>query len=117
MAGAIDFMNYLPASAEAEQKSAEAHVGELECRVSRASRAAEAAEGGPPTLEDKIRQMDEAGVDKVFFVGWKMFSYHNRRMLLEASRQRLKFQGGIYPHLRLRHVFDRRPDVSSLRSV
>ncbi len=48
MLGPIDIMGGVPSSPEARQRSAEAHEGELECKVTKASRAAQAAEGGTP---------------------------------------------------------------------
>ncbi|MDP2726034.1 MAG: amidohydrolase family protein [Dehalococcoidia bacterium] len=93
MPGAIAILSSVPAARETRERVAQAHEGELECRVTKATRAA----GPPSTLEDKIRVMDEAGVDKAICTVYKMYSYHNRRMLSEGSIDELAKAVGKYP--------------------
>ncbi|MBI4283361.1 MAG: amidohydrolase family protein [Chloroflexi bacterium] len=93
MSGAIAILSSVPASRETLERDAQAHEGELECRVTKASRAA----GPPQTLEDKIRAMDEAGVDKCICTVYKMYSYYNRRMLSERPIDELAAAVAKYP--------------------
>ncbi len=86
MPGPIDILTSLPVSPEERAKSHMAAEGELECKMSAAIKRMEAT--GVATrktdLESVINNMDEAGVDMIMAHTWKMFSYHNRRMLSET---------------------------------
>src|SRR6476659_6722555 len=72
---AIDFMYYV-ATPEFMEQWDRAKEGELICRM-------EKAIGGLPrftSIEEMLREMDEAGVEKVFITQCKMWSYRNKWM-------------------------------------
>ena len=85
MPGAVDVLSGLPASPEEQAKRASLPEEPAECMVVKALKRYQAQSGGPATLERRIQQMDEAGVEKALVHGWKMFSYHNRLMMHETS--------------------------------
>ena len=67
---AIDFMYYV-STPEFMEEWDRAKQGELVCRM-------EKAIGGLPrfaSIDEMLRQMDEAGVEKVFITQFKMWSY------------------------------------------
>src|SRR6266571_1057768 len=67
---AIDFMYYV-ATREFMEQWDRAKEGELICRM-------EKAIGGPPrfaSIDEMLRQMDDAGVEKAFITQCKMWSY------------------------------------------
>ena len=78
---AIDIMYYV-ATPEFIQKWTEAKKGELICRMERAL-------GGSlpqfPSMEEMIRQMDAANVEKVFITQTKMWSYRNHWMYMDTQ--------------------------------
>ncbi len=76
---AIDFMYYV-ATPEFMEQWERAKEGELICRM-------EKAIGGLPrfvSIEEMIRQMDEAGVEKVFITQCKMWSYWRKWMYMDT---------------------------------
>jgi uncharacterized protein len=78
---AIDIMYYV-ATPEFIKKWTDAKKGELICRMERAL-------GGSlpqfPSIEEMIKQMDAANVDKVFITQTKMWSYRNRWMYMDTQ--------------------------------
>ena len=77
---AIDFMYYV-ATPEFMEQWDRAKEGELICRM-------EKAIGGLPrfsSVEEMLRQMDEAGVEKVFITQTKMWSYRNHWMYMDTT--------------------------------
>jgi predicted TIM-barrel fold metal-dependent hydrolase len=84
--GAIDFMYYV-ATPEFIDKWTKAKEGELLCRMERAL-------GGSlpvfPSIDDMLRQMDDANVDRVFITQTKMWSYRNRWMYMDTQLDEVK---------------------------
>ena len=77
---AIDFMYYV-ATREFMEQWDRAKEGELICRM-------EKAIGGLPrfaSIEEMLRQMDEAGVEKVFITQCKMWSYWRKWMYMDTK--------------------------------
>ena len=77
---AIDFMYYV-ATNEFMAQWDRAKEGELVCRM-------EKAIGGLPrfaSIDEMLRQMDEAGVEKVFITQCKMWSYWNKWMYMDTQ--------------------------------
>jgi uncharacterized protein len=77
---AVDFMYYV-ATREFMAQWDNSKKGELLCRM-------EKAIGGLPrydSIEQMIGQMDEAGVEKVFIVQCKMWSYRNKWMYMDTK--------------------------------
>lgn len=77
---AIDYMNY-PFTKEWSTKVEEALKGELVCRM----QAAIGQSLPKLSVDEMIKLMDEAGVEKVFLAACKMFSYWNKRMIMDTS--------------------------------
>lgn len=78
---AIDFMYYV-ATPEFIAKWNKAKTGELICRMERA------LGGSLPSFENietMIREMDEAGVERVFITQTKMWSYWNKWMYMDTQ--------------------------------
>ncbi|HET7295154.1 MAG TPA: amidohydrolase family protein [Vicinamibacteria bacterium] len=91
-AGAIDFMYYV-ATPEFIARWNEAKQGELLCRMERAI-------GGLPqfpSIADMVRQMDEAGVEKVFITQTKMWSYRNKWMYMDTRLEEVLQYTSAYP--------------------
>jgi uncharacterized protein len=90
---AIDIMYYV-ATPEFIKKWTEAKKGELICRMERAL-------GGSlpqfPTMEDMIRQMDAANVEKVFITQTKMWSYRNHWMYMDTQLEEVTQYTSKYP--------------------
>ena len=77
---AIDFMYYV-ATREFMEQWDRAKEGELLCRM-------EKAIGGLPrfaSIEEMLRQMDDAGVEKVFITQCKMWSYWRKWMYMDTK--------------------------------
>ena len=89
---AIDIMYYV-ATPEFIAKWTEAKKGELVCRMERAI-------GSLPSFESidaMVRQMDEAGVDKVFITQTKMWSYRNKWMYMDTQLDEVTQYTARYP--------------------
>ena len=77
---AIDFMYYV-ATREFMEQWDRAKEGELVCRM-------EKAIGGPPrfaSIDEMLRQMDDAGVEKAFITQCKMWSYWRKWMYMDTK--------------------------------
>ncbi|MBI2849075.1 MAG: amidohydrolase [Chloroflexi bacterium] len=76
---AIDYLNYYY-TPEAKRSYETLQKDEIVCRM-------EASVGGFPDYSPQqwLDLMDENGIEKVFFTAWKMFSYWNKRMLVDTS--------------------------------
>lgn len=75
----IDYMNYYY-TPESKRQYEEKQKTEIVCSM-------EAAIGGFPDYSPQqwTELMDESGVEKVFFVAWKMFSYWSKTMYADTS--------------------------------
>lgn len=89
---AIDCMYYV-ATREFIERWNRAKEGELVCRMERAI-------GGLPayeSIEDMIRQMDEAGVERVFIAQCKMWSYWRKWMYMDTQLEEVLQYTQRYP--------------------
>ncbi len=89
---AIDIMYYV-ATREFIERWTRAKEGELVCRMERAI-------GGLPaydSIEEMIRQMDEAGVEKVFIAQCKMWSYWRKWMYMDTQLEEVLAYTQRYP--------------------
>ena len=90
---AIDFMYYV-ATPEFMEQWDRAKQGELVCRM-------EKAIGGLPrfaSIEEMLRQMDEAGVEKVFITQCKMWSYWRKWMYMDTKLEDVLQYTEAYPN-------------------
>ena len=90
---AIDFMYYV-ATPEFMEQWDRAKQGELVCRM-------EKAIGGLPrfaSMEEMQRQMDEAGVEKVFITQCKMWSYWRKWMYMDTKLEDVLQYTEAYPN-------------------
>mgnify|MGYP000541037116 FL=1 len=89
---AIDCMYYV-ATREFIERWNRAKEGELVCRMERAI-------GGLPayeSIEEMIRQMDEAGVERVFIAQCKMWSYWRKWMYMDTRLEEVLQYTQRYP--------------------
>jgi predicted TIM-barrel fold metal-dependent hydrolase len=89
---AIDCMYYV-ATREFIERWNRAKEGELVCRMERAI-------GGLPayeSIEEMIRQMDEAGVERVFIAQCKMWSYWRKWMYMDTQLEEVLQYTQRYP--------------------
>ena len=89
---AIDFMYYV-APNEFMEGWDRAKEGELVCRM-------EKAIGGLPrftSIEEMLRQMDDAGVEKVFITQCKMWSYWRKWMYMDTKLEDVLKYTDKYP--------------------
>ncbi len=89
---AIDCMYYV-ATREFIERWNRAKEGELVCRMERAI-------GGLPayeSIEEMIRQMDEAGVERVFIAQCKMWSYWRKWMYMDTHLEEVLQYTQRYP--------------------
>ncbi len=89
---AIDFMYYV-STPEFIEKWTRAKQGELVCRMERAI-------GGLPSfssIEEMLRRMDEAGVEKVFIAQCKMWSYWRKWMYMDTQLEEVLQYTEKYP--------------------
>lgn len=89
---AIDCMYYV-ATGEFIERWNRAKEGELVCRMERAI-------GGLPayeSIEEMIRQMDEAGVERVFIAQCKMWSYWRKWMYMDTQLEEVLQYTQRYP--------------------
>ncbi len=89
---AIDFMYYV-ATKEFMEQWDRAKEGELVCRM-------EKAIGGLPrfvSIEEMLRQMDDAGVEKVFITQTKMWSYWRKWMYMDTKLEDVLQYTDLYP--------------------
>jgi predicted TIM-barrel fold metal-dependent hydrolase len=89
---AIDCMYYV-ATREFIERWNRAKEGELDCRIERAI-------GGLPayeSIEEMIRQMDEAGVERVFIAQCKMWSYWRKWMYMDTQLEEVLQYTQRYP--------------------
>ena len=90
---AIDCMYYV-ATREFMEKWDRAKEGELECRM-------EKAIGGLPrydSVDEMLRLMDEAGVEKVFITQCKMWSYWRKWMYMDTQLEEVLQYTESHPH-------------------
>ena len=89
---AIDYL-YYPFLKSWVDRYNEAKEGEIICRIERSL-------GGYPSynsIEEMLSLMDEAGVDKVFLCQFKMFSYRNKRWVINTRLEEVAELVAKYP--------------------
>lgn len=91
---AIDYLNYYFTPARAK-KYDELKAEEIVCRME-----ASLPGGGFQSYapEELIAMMDETGVEKVFLAAWKMFSYWNKKILIDTPNEEVAEVLTKYPH-------------------
>ncbi len=89
---AIDFMYYV-ATPEFIAKWNDAKKGELICRMERAIGSLPAFE----SIDEMVRQMDAANVERVFITQTKMWSYWNKWMYMDTSLEEVAQYTRAYP--------------------